>query len=567
MTAPDDGSVPAGYEVKGNANSMKYHVPGGRYYDVTIAEVFFDTAEHAEAAGYEAPAVDTRREQLMGQKINPYGFRLGVTTDWKSRWFSERQYKEYLTEDWKIREAIMQRMESAAISRIEIERTRDKVRVDVHTARPGIVIGRRGAQADELRAIITKITGNPKVQLNIVEIKSPELDAALIAQGVADQLANRIAFRRAMKRAVQNAQRAGALGIRVQCSGRLGGAEMSRTEWYREGRVPLHTLRADIDYGFREAKTTSGRVGVKVWLYKGDILPYKSSTDDKIAREAAMAVGETSGQAGEPAPRRVLGPPQAGRRRARDPAPPQGGGPGAREAARRRRGHRPSDPRRARDAPLPRGGLNHVDAPQGRTPQAPPWPHAAASTKGGSELAFGEYGIQALEPGWLTARQIEAARIAMTRAIKRGGKVWINIFPDKPVTKKPAETRMGSGKGNPELWVAVVKPGRILFELSFPNEEQARIALNKAIQKLPIKARVVTREETLLMARSTADLVEMNLGDLIDELRETKQEALNLRFRNATGQLDNTAEMRRVRRQIARINTFIRMREIEEATK
>ena len=213
----------------------------------------------------------------MGQKINPYGFRLGVTTDWKSRWFSEREYKTYLTEDWKIRDAIMGRLESAAISRIEIERTRDKVRVDVHTARPGIVIGRRGAQADELRTLITKITGNPKVQLNIVEIKTPELDAALVAQGVADQLANRIAFRRAMKRAVQNAQRAGALGIRVQCSGRLGGAEMSRTEWYREGRVPLHTLRADIDYGFREARTTSGRVGVKVWLYRGDILPYKSA--------------------------------------------------------------------------------------------------------------------------------------------------------------------------------------------------------------------------------------------------------------------------------------------------
>lgn len=235
----------------------------------------------------------------MGQKINPYGFRLGVTTDWKSRWFSERQYKDYLTEDWKIRQAIMSRLESAAISRIEIERTRDKVRVDVHTARPGIVIGRRGAQADELRGVITKITGNPKVQLNIIEIKTPELDAALIAQGVADQLANRIAFRRAMKRAVQNAQRAGALGIRVQCSGRLGGAEMSRREWYREGRVPLHTLRADVDYGFREARTTSGRVGVKVWLYKGDILPYKVATDDKIAREAAMAVGETSGQGAE----------------------------------------------------------------------------------------------------------------------------------------------------------------------------------------------------------------------------------------------------------------------------
>jgi small subunit ribosomal protein S3 len=235
----------------------------------------------------------------MGQKVNPYGFRLGITTEWKSRWFSERDYKEYLTEDWKIRDAIMTKLESAAISRIEIERTRDKVRVDIHTARPGIVIGRRGAQADELRALLTQITGNPKVQLNIVEIKTPELDAALIAQGVADQLVNRIAFRRAMKRAVQNAQKAGALGIRVQCSGRLGGAEMSRTEWYREGRVPLHTLRADIDYGFREAKTTSGRVGVKVWIYKGDILPYKAQGDDKITREAAMAVGETSGQ-GQP---------------------------------------------------------------------------------------------------------------------------------------------------------------------------------------------------------------------------------------------------------------------------
>ena len=236
----------------------------------------------------------------MGQKINPYGFRLGVTTDWKSRWFSERDYKNYLTEDWKIRKALMAKLESAAVSRIEIERTRDKVRVDIHTARPGIVIGRRGAQADELRALLTQITGNPKVQLNIVEIKSPELDAALIAQGVADQLVNRIAFRRAMKRAVQNAQKAGALGIRVQCSGRLGGAEMSRTEWYREGRVPLHTLRADIDYGIREARTSSGRVGVKVWIYKGDIVPYKAQTDDKIVREAAMAVGETSGQRRRP---------------------------------------------------------------------------------------------------------------------------------------------------------------------------------------------------------------------------------------------------------------------------
>jgi small subunit ribosomal protein S3 len=252
----------------------------------------------------------------VGQKVNPYGFRLGVTTDWKSRWFADRkQYRDYVVEDWQIRNYLMTQLPHAAISRIEVERTRDRLRVDVHTARPGIVIGRRGSEADRLRAGLTKITGNNRVQLNIQEIKQPELDAALIAQGVADQLAGRVAFRRAMKRAVQNAQKAGAQGIRVQCSGRLGGSEMSRTEWYREGRVPLHTLRADIDYGFREARTTAGRIGVKVWIYKGDILPYKTTAEDKIAREAAMAVGETSGQ-----PRRVVSSAAARRRTEGAPA-------------------------------------------------------------------------------------------------------------------------------------------------------------------------------------------------------------------------------------------------------
>jgi len=241
----------------------------------------------------------------MGQKVNPYGFRLGITTDWKSRWFADRQeYADNVVEDWKIRDYLLGELPHAAISRVEVERTRERLRVDVHTARPGIVIGRRGSEADRLRAGLTKISGNAKVQLNIQEIKQPELDAALIAQGVADQLAGRVAFRRAMKRAVQNAQKAGALGIRVQCSGRLGGSEMARTEWYREGRVPLHTLRADVDYGFREAKTTYGRIGVKVWLYKGDILPYKSQAeDDKATLEAAMAAGETSGQS---KPRKIV---------------------------------------------------------------------------------------------------------------------------------------------------------------------------------------------------------------------------------------------------------------------
>jgi small subunit ribosomal protein S3 len=239
----------------------------------------------------------------MGQKVNPYGFRLGVTTDWKSRWFDDRTYQDSVVEDWKIRDYLMTQLESAAVSRIEIERTRDRLRVDVHTARPGIVIGRRGQEADRLRKYLARLTKNANIQLNIQEIKQPELDAALVAQGIADQLARRISFRRAMKRAIQTVQKAGGLGVRVQCSGRLGGSEMARRESYREGRVPLHTLRADIDYGFREARTTTGRVGIKVWIYKGDILPYKVSSDDKIAREAAMAVGETSGQA---QPRRIV---------------------------------------------------------------------------------------------------------------------------------------------------------------------------------------------------------------------------------------------------------------------
>jgi small subunit ribosomal protein S3 len=239
----------------------------------------------------------------MGQKVNPYGFRLGVTTDWKSRWFDDRTYQDSVVEDWKIRDYLMSQLESAAVSRIEIERTRDRLRVDVHTARPGIVIGRRGQEADRLRKYLARLTKNANIQLNIQEIKQPELDAALVAQGIADQLARRISFRRAMKRAIQTVQKAGGLGVRVQCSGRLGGSEMARRESYREGRVPLHTLRADIDYGFREARTTTGRVGIKVWIYKGDILPYRVSGDDKIVREAAMAVGETSGQA---QPRRIV---------------------------------------------------------------------------------------------------------------------------------------------------------------------------------------------------------------------------------------------------------------------
>ena len=233
----------------------------------------------------------------MGQKVNPYGFRLGITTDWKSRWFADRgEYADNVIEDWKIRDYLLNELPHAAISRVEVERTRERLRVDVHTARPGIVIGRRGSEADRLRAGLTKISGNPKVQLNIQEIKQPELDAALIAQGVADQLAGRVAFRRAMKRAVQNAQKAGALGIRVQCSGRLGGSEMARTEWYREGRVPLHTLRADIDYATYDAKTPYGIIGIKVWIFKGEIMEHDPAARDRRNQELQ--------EGGGPRPRR-----------------------------------------------------------------------------------------------------------------------------------------------------------------------------------------------------------------------------------------------------------------------
>jgi small subunit ribosomal protein S3 len=220
----------------------------------------------------------------MGQKVNPNGFRLGITTDWKSRWFADKQYSEYVKEDVAIRRLMSKGMERAGIAKVEIERTRDRVRVDIHTARPGIVIGRRGAEADRIRGELEKLT-RKQVQLNILEVKNPEGDAQLVAQGVAEQLSNRVSFRRAMRKSMQSTLKSpGVKGIRVQCSGRLGGAEMSRSEFYREGRVPLHTLRANIDYGFYEARTTFGRIGVKVWIYKGEV-----PTGSRAEREAAVA--------------------------------------------------------------------------------------------------------------------------------------------------------------------------------------------------------------------------------------------------------------------------------------
>ena len=225
----------------------------------------------------------------MGQKINPIGLRLGINRTWDSRWYAgKNEYGKLLHEDVKIREMLHKELKQAAVARIVIERPHKKCRVTIHSARPGVVIGKKGADIDKLRKRVADITASDVV-INIVEIRKPELDATLVAESIAQQLERRVAFRRAMKRAVQSAMRLGAEGIRINCSGRLGGAEIARMEWYREGRVPLHTLRADIDYGVATAFTTFGTCGVKVWIFKGEILEH-----DPMAQDKKMAEGETS---------------------------------------------------------------------------------------------------------------------------------------------------------------------------------------------------------------------------------------------------------------------------------
>jgi small subunit ribosomal protein S3 len=226
----------------------------------------------------------------MGQKIHPYGLRLGIVTDWKSRWYSDKDYASQVSEDHQIRSYLKGELKRGAISRIDIERIGDKkVQVDVHTGRPGVVIGRGGSEAERLRSGLEKISGR-MVKFNVIEVHNPELDATLLARSVADQLEGRVSFRRALKRTVSTALKAGAEGVRVQASGRLGGADMGRREWYLEGRVPLHTLRADIDFGQATAETTVGAIGIKVWVYKGDVMA-RSSAAGKAAAEARLAAG------------------------------------------------------------------------------------------------------------------------------------------------------------------------------------------------------------------------------------------------------------------------------------
>jgi len=283
----------------------------------------------------------------VGQKVHPGGFRVGIIHDWKSHWYTEKEFKQFLNEDERVRDHISRKLAHAGLSRIAIRKDQNNITIDIHTARPGIVIGKSGAEVDALRKEIHAMT-HKNVQVNIVEVKRPELDAVLVAQSIAEQLENRVSFRRAMKRALTSAMRSGAAGMRVRCGGRLGGGEMARTEHYSEGRVPLHTIRADIDYGLREARTTFGRIGVKVWINKGEILPEGYPKDESKARQER---DERRRDERGPRDRRPAG---GGRREGR----PQAGGRGS------------AGPR-TRTAPTGRQAPIGRQAPTGRQAPAP----------------------------------------------------------------------------------------------------------------------------------------------------------------------------------------------------
>jgi small subunit ribosomal protein S3 len=330
----------------------------------------------------------------MGQKIHPEGFRVGYIHDWKSTWFNEREFADYLFEDIAIRDHIQRKLSHAGLSEIRIVKQRGEVTVDIHTARPGIVIGKSGSEVDALRRDLHKLLNKP-VKVNIREIKRPELDAKLVAQSIAEQLQNRVAFRRAMKRALTSAMRSGAKGVKVQVSGRLGGAEMARTEGYSDGRVPLHTLRADIDYGFVEARTTTGRIGVKCWINKGEVMPegYGPSPGDEGAegltpRSARQRPGRPERR--ERPPARAAQPTPAP---AAAPAPPADSQPAPAEDGGAEAG--PTETGGAEAGPTETGGADAGPArasdevaEEASDPAAPPEP-APAGNKGEAEASGG----------------------------------------------------------------------------------------------------------------------------------------------------------------------------------
>jgi small subunit ribosomal protein S3 len=306
----------------------------------------------------------------VGQKVHPGGFRVGIIHDWKSHWYTEKEFKEFLAEDELVRGHIMRKLSHAGLSRIMIRKDQTNVTIDIHTARPGIVIGKSGSEVDALRKELHGMT-RKNVQVNIIEVKRPELDAVLVAQSIAEQLENRVSFRRAMKRALTSAMRSGAAGMRVRCGGRLGGGEMARAEHYSEGRVPLHTIRADIDHGFREARTTFGRIGVKVWINKGEILPEGYPKDEAKARQERDEQRRDDRARGGRAP----GP---GRRDNRDAR----GGPGGGAGRGRTQGARQAPT--GRQAPVGRQAPTGRQAPAGR--QAQPAKQAPAPATPSAEV-------------------------------------------------------------------------------------------------------------------------------------------------------------------------------------
>ena len=376
----------------------------------------------------------------MGQKVNPHGLRVGVIKDWDSRWFtSKRDFGDTLVEDYKLRKQLKKQLYNAGVPKIEIERTFDsqtgkpRVRVTVHCSKPGMVIGKGGAEKEKLQAQLTKQYGKD-IYLNIVEVRNPDVNAQLVAENIASQLERRIAFRRAMK--LCNAH------------GRQGHQGSGGRPFGRRRYCPQRELSRGHDSPADAARRH------RLWLCRGR---YHLRQD---WREGVDLQGRSSQG-----------------RQAR----------GARTPFRAPRAPRAQNPQRRRQQImlLPKR-VKYRRVQRGRM---------KGKAMRGNTVSQGQYGIVALEPSWITSNQIEAARVAMTRYIKRGGKVWIKIFPDKPVTEKPAETRMGSGKGSPEYWVAVVKPGRVLFEIADVSEETAREALRLAAHKLPVKCKFVKREE------------------------------------------------------------------------
>ena len=379
----------------------------------------------------------------MGQKVNPIGIRLGITRDWTSKWYANtRSFPGFVLQDWQVREFLKKKLAEASVSRIHIERAARKANITIHTARPGVVIGKKGEDIERLRLEVAKMMGMPvaDVRINISEIRKPEVDAQLVAEGIAQQIERRVMFRRAMKRAVMNTMRSGALGVKVRVSGRLNGSEIARTEWYREGRIPLHTFRAEIDYGLAESRTTYGVIGVKVWIFKGEV--FQAETAPVEQAEAARA------------------------RRGAGHLRPRGAGAGDTAMM---------QPKRTKFRKQHKGRNTGL-------------------AQRGNAVSFGDYGLKAVERSRMTAREIEAARRAMTRYVKRGGQVWIRVFPDVPITKKPLEVRMGSGKGNVEYYVARVQPGKVLFEMEGVTEAIAREAFRLAASKLSVDTMFVKRQ-------------------------------------------------------------------------